>query len=258
MPVITQPTDRFDPAIDRLRAVSGGNADGYIADHKLRCIDDAQRLAALRPGGRILNVGGRPYLFEYIARELSLDVTTLDLAPGRNTAELADLGLDVREVDFENADARARVDLANYDLICMAEIFEHLRVDLPGMFRDIASRMRSDALVYVTTPNFYYAASFLKMLASGRSGPSLTKEWGKLEQIGHMGHVREYARGELAEFFRSTGFAVADFFARTRHRSPAFKGSFAQFPFRLLANVLATRTDRFAQELVFILRPERT
>ena len=255
MPVNADATQEFQAAIERLSEVSGGNALSYIADHGRRCIDDAVRLSRMRPGGKILNVGGRPYLFEYIARELEMDVDTLDLSPDRNPAEIADLGIDVRALDFEKPEDRAKIDLEAYDIICLAEIIEHMRHDLVGTFRDLSHRMRRDALAYVTTPNFYYAPAILKTLSSGRSGPSLVREWGKLEQVGHMGHVREYARSELRDFFRFTGFDIQSSVVRNSRFSPLRGGGLAQTPVRAFARFLSGRFDLFGQELIFILAP---
>ncbi|MCT2557749.1 class I SAM-dependent methyltransferase [Tsuneonella sp. YG55] len=254
MPVTVHPTTRFDPAIDRLERLSGGSNAWYLANHRDRCCDDVERLARLRPGGRILNVGGRPYLFEFAAREAGLAVDTIDLDPGRNPREVADLGVKVLQVDIEDPQSRAALDLARYDVICMAEIFEHLPIDLPSTLGFVRDRMRKDALLYLTTPNFYYAPSFLKALVQGRSGPSLVAEWSKLENTGHMGHVREYAAGELFEFFGHLGFAVDSFLVRNSRPVDLRGGGVAQWPVRLLARFLAARFDRFGQELVFVLR----
>ncbi len=247
----------MERAIALVEGSNPASNGAYIANHRRRCIDDVAWLAAAFPGARILNVGGRPYLFEAIAQVAGLRVDTLDIAPDRDAATIAELGLSVREVDIEDAAQRQALDLSPYDVICMAEIFEHLRIDLVGTFSDLARAMRPDAVLYLTTPNFYYAPAFLKMLAGGRSGPGLVGEWGKLGAVGHMGHVREYAAGELAEFFRFTGFTVDRLIRRTTNPQRLQGGGMAQVPVRLLARGLAAVSGRFAQELVFVLRPAR-
>ncbi|MXO70384.1 class I SAM-dependent methyltransferase [Alteraurantiacibacter buctensis] len=244
-------------AIARVEGFNPASNGAYIRYHRQRCIDDVAQLASAFPGARILNVGGRPYLFEAIAQVAGLTVDTLDIAPDRDAATIADLGLSVRCVDIEHAAQRQVLDLSPYDVVCMAEIFEHLRIDLVGTFRDLAGAMRPDAVLYLTTPNFYYAPNFLKMLATGRSGPHLVSEWNKLAGVGHMGHVREYAAGELAEFFRFTGFAVDRLIRRTTNPQALLGGGIKQVPGRLLARGMTGLSDRFAQELVFILRPAR-
>ena len=254
MPLTAAPTTRFDDAIARLERVAGGASEFYIRHHERRCCDDALRLSQLRPGGRILNIGGRPYLFEFVARELGLDVETLDLDTGRNPREIADLGVAVLQVDIEDPRSRASLDLASYDVICMAEIFEHLRIDLLSTLEFVRSGMRDDAVLYLTTPNFFYAPSILKAWVQGRSGPSLVAEWSKLASSGHMGHVREYAAGELFEFFGHVGFAIDSFLVRNSRPIELAGGGILQIPVRMLARFLASNFDRFGQELVFVLR----
>ena len=255
MPQQVAATDRFDTAIARLEAISTPSTAHYIRYHKQRCIDDARQIASRFPGARVLNVGGRPYLFEYVAREMGLDVVTLDLDPSRNPDEIADLGITVIAADFETAEGRAAVDLAAFDVICLAEIFEHMRIDLLGTFAHLAQAMRPDALVYLTTPNFYHAPGLLRMLAEGRSGPPLAGEWRKLHTVGHMGHVREYSRRELVEFFAAAGLAVDRHWVRNTRFPAITGGGVAQVPVRLLARLLARYCDAFGEELVFLLRP---
>lgn len=244
-------------AIARVEGFNPTSNGAYIRYHRRRCIDDVALLAKTFPEARILNVGGRPYLFEAIAQAAGLVVETLDIAPDRDAATIAELGLSVRCVDIEQASQRQELDLSPFDVVCMAEIFEHLRIDLVGTFRDLARGMRPDAVLYLTTPNFYYAPNFLKMLVAGRSGPPLVSEWGKLAGVGHMGHVREYAAGELAEFFRFTGFKVDRLIRRTTNPQALLGGGLKQVPGRALARGMTALSSRFAQELVFMLRPSR-
>jgi hypothetical protein len=243
MTVPARSTPALDAATARLKAAQTDPwAIHYCTHQALRCADDALRLAALHPGARELNVGGAPYLFEVCAAELGLSVDTLDIAPARHAAVIAEFGLNVRALDFENAAARGALDLAAYDVICLCEVFEHMRIDLIGMLTDIRARMAPHAVVYLTTPNFYYAPRFLPMLWRGRSGPSLVSEWRKLGELGHMGHVREYARVELEELFRFVGF-TSDFAFRNSRPTKKPVGRFL------------ARFDRFCQEFVVVLKP---
>jgi len=210
-----------------------------------RCADDVLRLSAAYPGARVLNVGGAPYLFEVFSKEMGLSVDTLDIDPGRHGDVIDSFGLSVRAANFEIAQERAQIDLSAYDVIALCEVFEHMRIDLVGMMTDLRRRMRPDAVLYLTTPNFFYAPRYIKTLKKGTSGPSLVTEWRKLGEIGHMGHVREYSRSELSEFFAFTGF-TCDFGYRNSRPSSAKIGTFL------------SRFDRFCQEFVITLRPNGT
>lgn len=241
---------RITPALieaqERLIGVLTDPWATHFARHQARrSADDVLRLAASHPDGRVLNVGGAPYLFEVFAKEHGLVVDTLDIDPDRHAGVIGHYGLSVRAADFENASDRATIDLSAYDVIALCEVFEHMRIDLVGMMRDVRRRMRPDAIVYLTTPNFFYAPRYIKTLKKGTSGPSLVSEWRKLADIGHMGHIREYSRAELTEFFEFCGFSC-EFAYRNSRPSSGKLGTFL------------SRFDRFCQEFVITLRPDRT
>ena len=242
MPISPRTSEPLREAVGRLRAAcSDAWALDYIDHHAGRCIDDVLRLASLRPGARVLNVGGAPYIFEAAAEAAGLRVTTLDIDPSRHGAIIDAVGADVIEADFEQPDGRGAIDLATFDVICLCEVLEHFRIDLVATLSDIKKRKRPDAIVYLTTPNFFYAPRFLSALRQGRSGPSLVNEWRKLGELGHMGHVREYSRRELTELFEFTGFRAERVDCRNSQEA------------RGLAKYLARAFDGFAQELVFYL-----
>ena len=127
------------------------------------------------------------------------------------------------------------------DVLRLASLRPGARVLIVATLSDIKKRKRPDAIVYLTTPNFFYAPRFLSALRQGRSGPSLVNEWRKLGELGHMGHVREYSRRELAELFEFTGFRVEHVGYRNSQES------------RGRARYLARAFDGLAQELVFHL-----
>ena len=77
-------------------------------------------------------------------------------------------------------------------------------------------------------------------------------EWRKLGDLGHMGHVREYARGELEELFAHCGFRVEQVIARNSHgTTPSGFGPMG------LARRLARHCDGLAQDFVFLLTREQ-
>lgn len=244
-----RPDAAFAPQMAQLAEAFAGQdwALNYIAQQSARCLDDARRIAALAPGGRVLNIGGAPYAFDVFARELGLAVEAWDIDPERNRRAIDELGLSVRAVDLEG-DA-ALPPLSGHAVICLCEVLEHLRIDLVGTLRRIREGMDDGALFYVTTPNFHFAPRFWRMLVQGRSGPSLVEEWRKLSDLGHMGHVREYSRRELVELFAFCGFRVERMIARNGN-GLAGRG----FGPAAFARALARRHDGLAQDFVFLLR----
>ncbi len=243
MPITEISEEPFSESFRNLRELSKSDwAQRYIGYHAARCAFDVRYLNQQHPGSKVLNIGGAPYIFEAAAGATDLAVTTIDIDPGRHRAVVEALGIDIKSGDFEDPAFREALDLEPYDIICMCEIIEHFRLDLIGLLRSLKTRKRDDALLYITTPNFYFAPRFATFLRQGRSGPRPVDEWRKLEELGHMGHVREYSRVEMAELFEFVGFSIEDFFYRNSQPSHGFLGEASR------------KLDCLAQELVFVLR----
>ena len=222
-----------------------------IRNHAARCHDDVVNIRKLGDGLRVLNIGGAPYTFEALAASYGMNVTSLDLDPDRHRAVVDGLGIDVISANIEEAEARASLPLADFDVLVICEVFEHMRIDLITMMKDLHAGMAKDAVIYLTTPNFYFARKLARYLAARRSGPSLVKQWGKLEKLGHMGHVREYSRRELTELFEYCGFTVQS--VRLRNRGATVRKAPKAIVPTTIFTALETQFDLFAQDLVYVL-----
>lgn len=228
-------------------------AKNYVYDHQWRCYDDVKRISGLCPNSKILNLGGAPYIFEALAIAEGHDVTSLDLDPSRHAVVVDAFNLNVKNINIEDAMERQGVQLDKYDVICMCEIFEHMRINLVDLMKDLSSRMKGNGYLYLTTPNFFHAREFIyRVLLGRRSGPSLVVEWSKLERLGHMGHVRVYSKRELIEFFEYTGFSVQS--ASIRNRSSSINWSVKGLIPSAICYILERSFDLFGQELVFVLK----
>ena len=223
----------------------------YINKHKFRCYDDVTNISNLSPK-HVLNIGGGPYVFEAFAISKGIKVSSVDLDPSRHMTVIEKLGIDVLKVDIEDSEARSNLQIADFDVIAMCEILEHMRIDLIGMLRFLKNNMNRNACLYITTPNFYFLRNLLGILKNKLSGPGLVSEWSKLEHIGHMGHVREYSKIELVELFPYVGFEVAS--CKLRNRDSVIRRSLKNFVPSIVFTVIERSIDLFAQEFVFKLR----
>ena len=205
--------------LQSLYRVFHGNewATNYINTHKFRCYDDYINIQKIAQGGKVLNVGGAPYIFETFFMEGDQSITSLDLDPDRHLLQIQKMNFNILKCDIECADSRKTLALSGYDVICLCEVFEHMRIDLISLVRFLYNNMDQGSYLYMTTPNYFFARTFIRRILSGRSGPSLVKEWSKLTDIGHMGHVREYSQKDLTELFLFVGFKLHDI--RLRNRS---------------------------------------
>ena len=104
----------------------------------------------------VLNLGGAQFVFEVLAAVKGLAVTSVDLDPERHDRQKNKLDLDVIGADLGSAEFVKDVNLSNYDVDVLCEVFDHLRQDLISTFLDLFAAMRPGGILYVTTPNFFY------------------------------------------------------------------------------------------------------
>ena len=227
-------------------------AKKYISLHHLRCADDIENILSLKDVKNVLNIGGAPYIFEAIAIAKELNVVSVDLDPTRHREVIKELNLHVVSIDIEDSNARKELDLSKFDTIVLAEVLEHMRIDLIGTLGYFHDGMKPNSVLYLTTPNFFFFRVFFLNILKCRSGPSLVTEWRKLTDLGHMGHVREYSKTELIELFKYVGFEVTS--TKLRNRTSRVSMTFKAFIPTALFSLLEHTFDLFAQEFIFILK----
>jgi len=215
-------------------------AEQYVSGHAGRCLWDAQFLAERYKTGRILNIGGAPYVFEMALKTLNpdLQLVTVDLEPDRFPGVEEALGIEIIRGDIESKDWHLD---EKFDCIVFAEILEHLRLDLLGTLARVRNHLASGGILYLTTPNGLSFWNIMKHLIRGRTGPSPTAEWGKLRNLGHMGHVREYSAIEVTELLTSSGFAVDETIFRSLKEG--------KWPLR---DIFVSTRAEFAGEIVIV------
>jgi len=220
-------------------------AEQYAVGHAGRCLWDAQFLARRFGTGRILNIGGAPYLFEMILKEEKpdLELVTVDLEPGRFPGAGEALGIRVIGGDVESPNWQLE---QKFDCIVFAEILEHLRIDLLGTLIRVRDHLTTQGILYLTTPNGLSFWNIFKHYTRGRTGPSPTMEWRKLSSIGHMGHVREYSTVEVTELLTSCNFTIDNVILRSQK-----DGRW------LLRDLVLASRSQFASEMVIVARTAR-
>jgi SAM-dependent methyltransferase len=225
-------------------------AGQYARDHAARVADDVNIALSTKPKS-ILNIGGAPYLFEFVARQRAPDVTitSIDLEPDRLQGLVQALAVDVVKGDIERENPLPG---RTFDAVVFNEVIEHCRIDLIGTVRRVASLAKPDGHIFVGTPNGRSVLSLLR-IATGRTGPSLVDEWRKLNDLGHMGHVREYSARELAELFDHCDLDISDVIFR-RHQAHRRRASAS----RLVRQGLERVMPQFRHSLMFVLRPRKS
>lgn len=217
----------------------------YIDIALERIIEDVD-LANSMDGKSIINVGGGPFIFEWLIKRKGNfhQITSIDKHPERFSLLPEKIGIDIIKVDIEQDLSLDRT----FDVVVFNQIFEHCRLDLYKTMRNLISLMSKDGVLIVSAPNGLSLQSIKKFIA-GRTGPSLVVEWQKLYSLGHMGHVREYSKKELSEFFESCGFSIKQF--SYQHSEKNYKMSFKR---KMMLQFERAIPKMFAGYLVFILK----
>lgn len=204
--------------------------DSYAARHTPRLaldLDMVHRLA--QPEQRIVEYGATPLLLTAALRDCGYRVTALDLAPERFSRTIAELGLDVLRCDIETQ-APPLPD-ASADLVLFNELFEHLRINPIFTLKEVHRVLRPGGVLLLSTPNLRSLngiRNFLFRNLSYSSSRGVFRQYARLDEVGHMGHVREYTTREVREFLQEIGFSV---------ESVIFRGTFRRFSERCIGSL---------------------
>lgn len=182
----------------------------YYKSQRHRLQRDIGVVEGFEPDGHLLEIGGAPFLISAAIKRMGRTLTTLDAAPERFAALIEKEGLDVRACDVEQQDFPVEDHSIDYVLFC--EVFEHLRIHPLETLRKIKKALKPGGTMLLSTPNLYgYPAMKRYLLGQGSTTNSPVYEFSKLDEIGHMGHIREYAPNEIRLFLQNAGFEVTDF-----------------------------------------------
>jgi SAM-dependent methyltransferase len=204
--------DRIRPDLPELLDWYGAYARGHVARiaHDLAHVE---RFAAR--DDLIVDIGAAPYLLTAALKEQGYQVEGIDIHPERFASSIAAFGLTVRRCDVE-AD-RLPYQTGAVDVLVMNEIFEHLRINPIHTFAELRRVLRPGGLLLMSTPNGLSLTRLAALCLRGRPGPQIHEEYDKLDRLGHMGHVREYAVNEVLDFLRSASFQPVAIVHRGRY-----------------------------------------
>lgn len=152
---------------------------------------------------QILEVGSAPFQMTWLLQKLGYKVTGLDIDPGRFTAFIEEHGLNILSCNIDNESIP--VEDQHFDVALFMEVFEHLRINPIDSLKEIHRVIKPGGKLILSTPNLNSFPARAKVLL-GKGFDNPYKEFSKLKQLGHMGHVREYTPEQVKEFLIGTGF----------------------------------------------------
>jgi SAM-dependent methyltransferase len=197
----------------------------YLNGHWKRYVYDFNTVKSLYSSGEILEIGSMPFHFTLLLKKAGFPVTGVDVGPGRAERLIKKNDLRVLSCDIEKEPLPFPDN--SFDLIIFSEIFEHLRINPIATLKEINRVLKPEGRLLLTTPNLYALGNVWWFL-TGRSIDSTPySQYLKLEQLGHMGHVRVYSAKEVSEFLSNTGFVVD----QIKYRYFGLRGKFILFNF---------------------------
>ena len=191
--------------------------DGYVEHHSYRIAQDIAILEHLKikPTDKILDVGSVPLLLPSALKNRGFDVTGVDLEPDRFHETISRLGLRIVKCDIETQELPFESEV--FDVVVLNEVFEHLRINLLFSIEQLRRVMCPGGRILISTPNQRSANAIINLIFHDKSAglcPNIFDEWTKLQELGHMGHVREYTVTDLSNLLQRCGFKVEGIYYR--------------------------------------------
>lgn len=174
------------------------------------------------PGASIVEVGAVPLLLTLALVRRGHEVRAVDIDPSRFAGTIAEHGLDVARCEIET-EPLPLAD-ASTDALIFNELLEHLRLGPVFALQEARRVLRPGGLLLLSTPNLRSLDGLWNLIVHSRGyavSGDVYEEYRKLEWVGHMGHVREYAPGDVKMLLEKVGFSVEAFVFRGRERRAA-------------------------------------
>lgn len=177
----------------------------YFAEHRRRYAFELSCLARFSTGRRVLEIGALPCHLSFLLKTIGYEYVGVDLRPARMRSFIERHALEIHACDIERSPLPFAANA--HECLLFSETLEHLRVNPLFALREMARVLAPGGVLIVTTPNCYALARVVQYL-SGKGQGDIVAEFAKLETVGHMGHIREYARAEVVNFLEYAGLTV--------------------------------------------------
>lgn len=219
MKLIQKAITEIKPNIDSLQEWF----DNYLDEHnKIRLSFDIDYLIEYVPkNSKIIEFGSIPLVLTTAIHHLEYEIKGIDIAPERFRNAISFIGLDIIKANVETENIPVESD--SFDAALFNEIFEHLRINPIYTMKEVFRVLKPQGILLLSTPNFTSFENLKSLILKGKTLEDIFFEYSKLENLGHMGHVRRYTSIEVGIFLEKIGFEIEEIIYRgTGRKNPIF------------------------------------
>lgn len=153
----------------------------------------------------VLEVGSFPGVMSIVIKQNGYNLDCIDLNPERMKALAEKHELSIKKCDIETEDLPCQDN--GYDVVLFTEILEHLRINPLHALKQLKRVLKPGGVLILTVPNIS-PTHRLKFLFGVDYQGDIVAELGKLERLGHMGHIRIYSQQEVQNMLEFAGLSV--------------------------------------------------
>ena len=114
---------------------------------------------------KILDLGGAPFYTDVILHRAGHQLDVVDIAPERFEGFASEFGINVVKGNIELEKLPAED--CSYDGVILAEVFEHLRIDLNFTVSEIFRVLKPGGWFYLSTPNMFSYRRLWTLITKG-------------------------------------------------------------------------------------------
>ena len=188
----------------------------YYSEHRMRLAVDLEVISQRAPdNSKILEIGCSPYILTTALIRAGFNITGIDLNPEYFQETIEKVGIRVKKCDVEKDSLPFGEE--EFDIVIFNEIFEHLRINPIFTIGEIHRVTKLSGTLFLSTPNLrsFEGISNLLFKSSGYAlCGEIFDEYQKQHNEGFVGHVREYAPGDVINYLENGGFKTSELLFR--------------------------------------------